>query len=116
MVHFIMLEGLRNTLIGFIFDNQSEAKITQSLDSDQLSKNGPQKDASALTLDGSKVTEQKGLPLNKPAKAMEIKSSSPQGLPVVRPFIKPLPARPAALGEMSMIDAPMTVTQIGAGS
>ena len=40
MVHFIMLEGLRNTLIGFIFDNQSEAKITQSLDSDQLSKNG----------------------------------------------------------------------------
>ena len=82
----------------------------------QLSKNGPQKDASALTLDGSKVAEQKGLPLNKPAKAMEIKSSSPQGLPVVRPFIKPLPARPAALGEMSMIDAPMTVTQIGAGS
>jgi hypothetical protein len=82
----------------------------------QLSKNGPQKDASALTLDGSQVTEQKGLPLNKPAKAMEIKSNVPKGLPIVRPFIKPLPPRPAALGEMNSIDTPMTVTQIGAGS
>ncbi len=82
----------------------------------QLSKSGPAKDASAMTLDGSKALEQKGLPLVKEAKAFEMKSNEPKGLPVLRPFIKPLPARPAALGEMGRIDAPMTTTPLGGGS
>lgn len=81
----------------------------------QLSKSGPQKDASALSLDGSKVVEQKGLPLNKPSKAYELKDSNPKGLPVVRPFIKPLPPRPAILGEMSSIDTPLAVSDSGGG-
>jgi flagellar protein FlgJ len=79
----------------------------------QLTKNGPPKDAGAMTLDGSRITEQKGLPLNKPAKAMELKTEVPKGLPIVRPFIKPLPARPVVLGEMSSLDTPMTTVQLG---
>jgi Rod binding domain-containing protein len=81
----------------------------------QLSKNGPQKDAGALTMDGNKAGDQKGIVLSKPAKAIELKSNVPQGLPVVRPFIKPLPARPALLGEMESIDSPMHTTQTGGG-
>ena len=81
----------------------------------QLSKNGPQKDTSAMSLDGSKVAEQNGIALNKPAKAFEIKDNSPKGLPIVRPFIKPLPARPAALGEMTSIDTPQTTVKFGGG-
>jgi flagellar protein FlgJ len=82
----------------------------------QLSKNGPAKDAGAMTLDGSKGIEQKGLPLVKPTKPLEIKSNEPKGLPVVRPFIKPLPPRPGVLGEMSGMDTPMTTTHLGGGS
>jgi len=81
----------------------------------QLTKSGPQKDASSMSLDGSKVAEQKGIPLNKPAKAMELKDNSPKGLPVVRPFIKPLPPRPAAMGEMSSIDTPQASNNLGGG-
>jgi hypothetical protein len=82
----------------------------------QLSKSGPAKDAGAMTLDGSKGIEQKGLPLVKPTKPLEIKSNEPKGLPVVRPFIKPLPPRPGVLGEMSSMDTPMTTTHLGGGS
>jgi flagellar protein FlgJ len=81
----------------------------------QLSKSGPAKDASALTLDGSKVAEQKAIPLNKPAKAFELKDNAPKGLPIVRPFIKPLPPRPLNLGEMNSIDTPQTSVNLGGG-
>lgn len=81
----------------------------------QLTKNGPQNDPTAMKLDGAQPAEQKGLPLNKPAKAIELKSTVQQGLPIVRPFIKPLPARPLVLGELSSIDTPSNTTQIGVG-
>ena len=82
----------------------------------QLSKSGPAKEAGVLSLDGSKQLEQKGLPLAKNVKPLEIKSNEPKGLPVLRPFIKPLPARPVSLGEMTSIDVPMTTTHLGGGS
>ena len=82
----------------------------------QLSKSGPAKDAGVLSIDGSKQVEQKGLPLVKPAKPFEIKSNEPKGLPVLRPFITPLPARPVSLGDTTSIDTPMTTTQLGGGS
>jgi len=54
--------------------------------------------------------------LVKPAKPFEIKSNEPKGLPVLRPFIKPLPARPVSIGETASIDTPMTTIHLGGGS